>query len=334
MAGGAHRNRDTAPAAPSRAPSHGASRLPSPLPPPLPSSAAYAAPLLDGFEGDGFSPAGGLYYRRNAEQEAGTYAFQREVTRGSAGALKLSVRSLADGGGGSERAEVWEQTALRVPYDRAVWYGFSVRFGEPVPQDDHRHLIAQWKREIGPSARGDYSPFLALRLVRGRLFATVETKLEPEHAAGASGRTPAWLRHESGQMRALVATDAGWEARDGARFRSRTDRIAVIDRGGRLPLPGSGWIDFAVMTRPGPGGDGRIELFANDRWIVTVRGAIGHDDPGLGPNQYFKFGPYRSAARQDWTLYYDNFRRSMRAEHVLGPDLLAEYRAAGAGNRP
>lgn len=293
---------------------------------------AYEALLVDGFDGDDFAPAGGLYYRDNHEQRAGTVAFQRAVTHGSAGALRLSVRP--NGGKGSERAEIWERTALRVPYDRAVWYGFSVRFADPIPQDDHRHLIAQWKREIGPAARGDYSPFLALRLVRGRLFATVETMWPAGDARAGTpvrpaGRTPVWLRPEKRQMRALVATDPRWEPRDARLFRARTDRITVIDRGNPLPPPESGWIDFAVMTRPGPDGSGHIELFANDRWVATVKGHIGHDDPGLGPRQYFKFGPYRSACAGEWALYYDNFRRSMRAEDVLGPSGAAALRASG-----
>ena len=302
---------------------------------------AFEAALVDGFEGDDFSPAGGLYFRRNAEQRAGFYAFQREVTRGSAGALKLGVRPVRRAGSGdSERAEVWERTDLRVPYERAVWYGFSVRFGEPIPQADHRHLIAQWKREIGPAARGDYSPFLALRLVRGRLFATVETTLrttdlatDPATIDDRTG-TPAWLRREAGQVRVLVATDGGWNAKDGSLFGARTTRVAVTDRGSRLPAADSGWIDFAVMTRPGLDGSGHIELFANDRWVATVRGDIGHDDVGLGAHQYFKFGPYRTAASGEWTLYFDNFRRSMRARDVLGPQALAAYRAAGTPDRP
>lgn len=298
---------------------------------------AFEARLVDGFEGKDFSPAGGLYYRDNAEQRAGFYEFQHAVTCGSAGALKLGVRPIANGNrGGSERAEIWERTDLRVPYGRAVWYGFSVRFGEPVPQTDHRHLIAQWKREIGPTARGDYSPFLALRLVRGRLFATVETSLRAADLAkrGSRGGTPAWLRREAGQLRALVAVDDGWSEADGPLFSARTDRITVIDRGGRLPQPGSGWIDFAVMTRPGLGGTGHVELFANDRWIATVRGDIGHDDAGLGARQYFKFGPYRSAAPGEWTLYFDNFRRSMRARDVLGARAFAAYRSAATPSLP
>ena len=40
-------------------------------------------------------------------------------------------------------------------------------------------------------------------------------------------------------------------------------------------------------------------------------------DPGLGQNQYFKFGPYRAPHAAEWTLYYDDFRRSPNCADVL-----------------
>jgi hypothetical protein len=291
---------------------------------------AYRAPLFDSFEGENFSAAGGLYYKDNAEQRAGSVEFEKTGGRDGKGVLKLSVRSGCNFSPDScsERAEIWERPELRVPYFTPVWYGFSVKFADPIPQDDHRYLIAQWKREIDPGAPGDFSPFLALRLRKGRLFATVEAN----HFAPVSqqptgtpakceaGQTPVWLRPETNQMRALVATDAKWEPEDGALFNGCTDKIEIIDRGNPLPTPGSGWIDFAIMTKPGPDGSGHIEIFANDKWIVTVKGYIGHNDPPLGDNQYFKFGPYRAAAEGEWTLYYDDFRRSLNKADVLGPE--------------
>jgi hypothetical protein len=287
--------------------------------------------LRDGFDGSDFSPEGGLYYKENFEQSAGTVEFQRDVAV-SGGALKLTVRPLcpATMQSCSERAEIWEKPELRVPYDQGVWYGFTVKFADPIPQDDHRYLIAQWKREIEPGADGDFSPFLALRLKQGKLFATVETnyiepkpakaKAENTAAACAPGQTPVWLRPKTNQMRALVATEASWKPQDGAMFASCTDAIKVINHGNPLPSPDSGWIDFAVYTKPGPDGSGHIEIFANGKPVVTVKGHIGHADKGLGKNQYFKFGPYRAANKGEWTLYYDNFRRSPRCEDVLAGD--------------
>jgi hypothetical protein len=296
--------------------------------------------LYEGFDGSDFTEAGGLYYRDNFEQSAGIVEFQSEVKRTGAGALKLSVKPICPVVAGedncSERAEIWERTELRVPYDQGVWYGFAVKFADPIPDDDHRYVIAQWKREIDPGAPGDFSPFLALRLRNGRLFATVEAnhfpavRAEPKGvpARCGPGETRVWLRPDTNQMRALVATDGQWEADHGALFNACTDRIEVIDRGNPLPSPDSGWIDFAIMTRPGPDGSGRIEIFANDKWVVSVKGHIGHDDPPLGDNQYFKFGPYRAAAEGRWTLHYDDFRRSLDKADVLSREAACLFDAA------
>jgi hypothetical protein len=283
--------------------------------------------LFDDFDGQDFSPTGGLYYKDTAEQRAGKVEFQSAVRRTGAGALKLSVHPncAVTNDDCSERAEIWEKTELRVPYDKAVWYGFAVKFADPIPQDEHRYVIAQWKREIDPGNPGDFSPFLALRLNKGKLYVTVEANYFPPVSAGpedvpaeCGDLTRVWMRPDKNQMRALVASDHNWTAEDGARFNACTDKIKVIDRGNRLPSPESGWIDFAIMTKPGPDGTGHIEIFANGLWITTVKGYIGHNDPGLGNNQYFKFGPYRAAGTTDWTLYFDHFRRGPDCRDVMG----------------
>ena len=286
--------------------------------------------LFDGFEGSDFAESGGLYYRNNDEQEAGSLEFQKNVVRTGNGALRLAVRSncAATDRRCSERAEIWEKTPLRVPYDQGVWYGFSVKFDDPIPTDDGRYVIAQWKREIGPEAVGDFSPYLGFRVNEGRLFVTVETNfyapaIPPEGDISVQcpdGHTPAWLRPETNQMRLLVATDGNWTPDVDGRFNACTDKTSITPRGTSLPLPSSGWIDFAIYSKPGPNGGGQLELFANGEWIVTVRGYIGHNDYGLGDNQYFKFGPYRSGSDVDWVLFYDNFSRSERCEDVLGDE--------------
>ncbi len=143
----------------------------------------------------------------------------------------------------------------------------------PIPQDDHRYLIAQWKREIEPGADGDFSPFLALRLRAGQALATVETNYIAPKAAGQTagacptGAVPVWLRPDTNQMRALVATDPTWTPEDGELYADCTSDISVVTHGNPLPTPSSGWIDFAIYTKPGPDGSGRIEIFANsNRW--------------------------------------------------------------------
>jgi hypothetical protein len=282
---------------------------------------AWWQPLHDGFDGPGFSPLGGLYYRDNFEQSAGTMEFQRKVRLSGSGALKLTVRPIpgATGGDHSERAEIWERTDLWAPYGEGMWYGFAVRFADPIPQDNHRYLIAQWKREILPGAEGDFSPFLALRLTNGKLYATVETNYaEPAGQLSAARGVPTFFRPEKNQMRALVAVDESWTAADAQLFRGSSNALDIERHGNGLPQPSSGWIEFAIFAKPGPDGSGRIEIIANGKPVVTVKGPIGHADKGLGGRQYFKFGPYRAGHAGEWTLYYDHFRRSPDRRDVVG----------------
>lgn len=283
--------------------------------------------LVDGFDGVDFAPEGGLYYHNNDEQMAGSYIFQSSVKRTGTGALELSVRSRCSANDDkcSERAEIREETALRVPYGEPVWYGFAMKLAEPIPEDHHRYLMAQWKREIGPEAVGDFSPFLALRMDRGKMFFTVETNYiaggpTPEGGVAghcSQGSSPVWFRPETKQMRALAASGFDWtEADMTAKFPSCTDKISVV-RHNPLPTASSKWVDFAIYSHPDPKGKGRIEIFANNVWISTITGHIGHGDAGLGKNQYFKFGPYRAGRTGTWTVYYDDFRRSPDCIDVL-----------------
>ena len=280
---------------------------------------SWRQPLRDDFDGADFSPLGGLYYRDNYEQSAGTVELQDEVKLSGAGALKLSVRPIEPADPGhSERAEVWEKTALWAPWRQGMWYGFAVKFADPIPDDAHRYVIAQWKREILPDAVGDYSPYLALRMTSGKLYATVETNHIAPAASLSGAGVPTFFRPQVNQMRSLVATDASWTPGDGRVFSGVTTALSVTDHGNPLPSPSSGWIEFAIYVQPGPDGSGRIEINANGKPVVTVEGPIGHaDEKGLGVRQYFKFGPYRAGHSNDWTLYYDHFRRSPHRSDVV-----------------
>ncbi len=86
----------------------------------------------------------------------------------------------------------------------------------PFPHDDHRYLIAQWKREIDPGRRGRFQSVpgaaaeqrQAVRHRRDQLSSRrARRSAEGTPAGCAAGETPVWLRPETNQMRALVATD-------------------------------------------------------------------------------------------------------------------------------
>ena len=288
---------------------------------------AWRQRLADDFELGDFAPEGGLYYKNNFEQSAGTVEFQSGDVRDGNGALTLSLRPncSADHDGCSERAEVWERPEVLAPYDKPLWYGFSMKLVEPIPDDAHRYLLAQWKRQLTPEAGKDYSPFLAIRLDRGRLTVTVDSDSLRVFPLGSGerktgclpGETPVADRPHDGQTRALIAYEEGmpiteWRYVDGC-----TSDISVVQHAPGLPQAASGWIDLAFFIQTGPKGGGRIDVMANGRLIASATGRIGHAGDGLGEKQYFKFGPYRAAHSTDWTVLYDRFRRGPRCEDVV-----------------
>lgn len=306
--------------------------------------------LSDGFEEGHFSAKGGLFYKDNAEQRSGSAVFQSDVYHSGKSALKLTVKpnchvrakndavahaarpgsdavKLAERDC-SDRAEVWEKPSVLAGYDKAVWYRFAVRLADPVPRYDGRFVLAQWKREIIPGVEHDYSPFLALRLYRGRLGVTIETDEVETFALGTSerpvtckpGEAAVTTRPSYRQTRALVAVEEGAAIADYPGSFLACAPSIVVTRHADLPLASAGWIDLTFLSRPGPRGEGHIEVIANGRPIVTVKGRIGHEGPGLGANQYFKFGPYRSEAETDWSVYYDGFVRGPRCRDVIASD--------------
>jgi hypothetical protein len=288
--------------------------------------------LRDDFEGPDFSGTSGLYYKDNEEQRAGHFRMQGAIVREGKGALEATVvpRCRPDAGKCSERAEIWERREVLAPYSATLWYAFSMRLDETVLHRDHRYVVAQWKRAIKPGAKIDYSPFLAIRIIRGQLAITVESdamatrarrETDPPHACAGYG-APAQQRVKVQQTRLLVAVADRDRHELSPIFDACAEGAQVIPRGGQFPQTAAGWIDFVFKVKPGPKGDGDIEILANGAWIASVRGRIGHEGPDLGPNQYFKFGPYRDGGlKESWRVVYDAFRRGPACEDVAEPSL-------------
>jgi len=283
--------------------------------------------LRDGFEQGDFARDGGLFYKNNPEQRSGRVIFGKTAPYSGSGALTLIAMPscLPHAVACSERAEVWERPEVLAPYDSTVWYGFALRLDDPLPQDDRRYVIAQWKREIIPGAAGDYSPFLALRLYRGRLGVTVETDRIPSYPIGGSERPAGCLpgealvldRPHTRQTRALVAMESGATRENYPGYFNACAPGIRVTTHADLPTAQQGWIDFVIRSQPGPDGDGLIEVVADGVPIVTVQGHIGHSRPGLDHNQYFKMGPYRAPAPLPWSISYDDFRRGPRCSDVI-----------------
>jgi hypothetical protein len=287
--------------------------------------------LKDDFELSDFAPEGGLYYKKNFEQGAGSVEFQSRDVREGKGALSLAIEALCPENDGdcSERAEVWERKKVLARYHAPVWYAFSMKLLEPIPADDHRYLLAQWKREMTSEAEKPYSPFMALRLDKGKLVVTVETdEVEateigtPERPLGCKpGETLVNNRPHERQTRALVAWEAAMDTSTWRFYNGCTRAIGVTHA--------SGWMDFVFHIRTGPTGGGLIEIIANGQRVATVAGHIGHEGKGLGDKQYFKFGPYRSGHDGRWTVLYDRFRRGPSCSDVAPEGICASLASAG-----
>ena len=283
--------------------------------------------LHDGFDQAGFATEGGLFYKQNFEQRDGRVVFGAPAPFRGTGTLTLTAMPSCPPQSAkcSERAEVWERPEILAPYRSTVWYGLALRLDDPLPRDDRRYVIAQWKREIRPMAEGDYSPFLAIRLYRGRLGITVETDRVPSYPIGSPERRDGCRpgealvldRPQVRQTRALVAIEAGATGENYPGYFNACAPDIQVTRHADLPPAQKGWIDFVVRTQPGPRGNGHIEILADGLRIVTVRGNIGHSGPGLDTNQYFKFGPYRAPAPLPWSVSYDDFRRGPRCSDVI-----------------
>ncbi len=156
---------------------------------------------------------------------------------------------------------MWEKRKVLVPYGDEVWYAFSMKMVDPIPQEDHRYLMAQWKRQIRPEAQKSYSPFLALRLDKGKIIFTTETdevKVEPLGTAERPdkckpGETLVDNRPHDEQTRALVAWQADM-APSAWRYHNGCTSEIKLKRYGPLPAANSGWIDFVFDVKTGPRG--------------------------------------------------------------------------------
>ncbi|CAN7262723.1 heparin lyase I family protein [Rhizobium sp. LjRoot254] len=99
-------------------------------------------------------------------------------------------------------------------------------------------------------------------------------------------------------------------------------QIEVIpEKDAVLPDPRKGWVDMVYRIKPGrtdnergPRGRGEIDIWANGKKIVSVRGNIGAtlkqggDEKLIGP--YFKFGIYRSSVPGTLRFRFDEFSQA------------------------
>ena len=286
-----------------------------------------------------------LRFVRPAER----FAVQSDVSAQGRSALAVSLRN-GDllWSKSKHKHEIRIANHMRCRFGREVWYSFSFRVeGEYPRSGSTRWVIGQWKEE------NRASPFLAQRFDNGVFHITVQTNDQREVIAAAPGDYDAKFPFFSADFRESLRTGPFPQTRDDYAARVRefgpdaVDRPAVrraieqqdldkfpfiADRqdyrridGIRatpsddplLPDPAAGWVHMRYRVKGGRDGNGLIEVWANDRFIVRVTGKIG-SDVFEGPTQYFKFGHYRDVeAAFGWsTAYLDRFKRGTRRDDV------------------
>lgn len=223
---------------------------------------------------------------------------------------------------GTERAEIWEPTARRLPADTDLWYGFSMLIEGEVKDDEPRLVIGQWKQSIGKS------PIVAQRFKDKTFTITAEQD-------GPNGLVCRILvAYQHGRAKPQGDSFVHGDPRvEGSASTCMSDTEVVQPDGTRgpaatLPDPFAGdcWVDmiYHLRTSSEEAGklrpDGVLEVWANGSPIAVLHGRIGYysADP-TKRDIFFKFGPYRDAGTgRDYTttVYFVSFTRGSSYSEV------------------
>ena len=246
--------------------------------------------------------------------------------------IEITVRE-SDGGKqcdtDCQRAEVRTIPGSWPTFGDEVWYGFSFRVSGDIAEiGSRRFVVGQWK---GP---GDDSPMLAQRFDNGVFHITVQDNDVRYVVASAEGDPDAIesARQEmGGQELAEPLGDLPAAVHGSAPGESLTHPGIKIIRepNAMLPDPRKGWVDMVYRVKPGRMDNeygarraGEIDVWANGRKIVSVRGNIGatlkNDNPLPLKGPYFKFGIYRLRQPGTVRFSFDEFSQAPRRDMLAG----------------
>jgi len=112
------------------------------------------------------------------------------------------------------------------------------------------------------------------------------------------------------------------------RYLGPADLEITPEKDAKLPDPKQGWVDMVYRIKGGrtdnevgPREKGEVEVWANGKKIVSVRGNIGHtlkegtDVDLLGP--FFKFGLYRAFAPGEVRFHFDEFSQAAKRSELM-----------------
>jgi hypothetical protein len=108
---------------------------------------------------------------------------------------------------------------------------------------------------------------------------------------------------------------------DPARYLGGAQIEVIPEKDAVLPDPRKGWVDMVYRIKPGrndnergPRRKGEIDIWANGKKIVSVRGNIGatqkRDDDSELVGPYFKFGIYRASVPGALHVRFDEFSQA------------------------
>jgi hypothetical protein len=237
-----------------------------------------------------------------------------------------------------QRTELRLQDALQTHvFNEDHWYSIRFRVRGDIPDcGSVRFVLGQWKFKTARDWDLPYhqSPTFAQRLDNGVLHLTVQNDrcrcmvssapgdphLTAYARAWASGEAAPALRTVPPGTFSCVLTG---EPKGTPERACTPDNLQVLTTDGRppepLPDPRKGFVAMTYRVRGGADGSGRIDVYANGRFIARIQGVIGYRE--VDPLQVkFKFGIYRDLVPGDMAVDIDSICTASKA-HDCVPDL-------------
>lgn len=206
-----------------------------------------------------------------------------------------------------QRNEIREAKAVQLDFGTNAWYRFSIKVDKGGKVPEKRWMLASWKQD------GNGSPFLAFRYDRGVFYITLESS--GVRVLLASSLLDARMIFDLLQINTDGGTSKYGFISDPELYRGKTALKLDYGLSAYLPDPSVDWVDLLVRVKGDLGGNGIVEIYANNKLVVKVSGAIGVANP-TGPKQYFRIGHNRDPMPLDSVLYVDHFRRGSSKEAV------------------
>ena len=204
-----------------------------------------------------------------------------------------------------QRNELRLRNRYRHPIDEQYWYGLSFHVDGDIPsKGSTRWVIGQWKHTNGPS------PILAQRFDNGVFYISVQDGHcrcriakaggDPNLKAAPSSTNPLLCKWAPDKK----TKSQGGDLKEGDDC--ATDLTISRGEGFVLPDPKADWVNMIYSIRGGRDGNGKIDIYANGRFVARVTGPIGYDN-WRGQKVKFKIGMYRDFLPGTARLHLDRF---------------------------